>query len=208
LPDGGRTNQNTVILPTGALLVLGGVNKDANGRQFAYSPVLFENGNWSKLPANPEPSRRDYHSTAVLLPDGRIFIGGDDRDYDYEIFSPAYLDDPAARPQGLAWQAPVPFIDPDLDAYALQYGEGYTLDCNALPLGHTLTKAILTAPCSTTHHSDMHQRYVELNASVVNGTRVQFKLPASDKYAPRGLYMLWLVTNSGYVSNAIWVVLR
>jgi len=31
---------------------------------------------------------------------------------------------------------------------------------------------------------------------------------ATEVEAPRGIYMLWLVTNAGAVSNAKWVVLR
>ena len=52
---------------------------------------------WTTLASNQVP--RYYHSTAVLLPDGRVLIGGgwggaggtDDRQHNYEIFSPPYL---------------------------------------------------------------------------------------------------------------------
>ena len=72
-------------------------------------------------------------------------------------------------------------------------------------------KAVLISPGSMTHASDMHQRYVELSPTVtVTGTtnQVQFVLAANEDLAPRGLYMLWLVTNSEAVSDATWVVLR
>jgi hypothetical protein len=65
------------------------------------------------------------------------------------------------------------------------------------------------SPGSATHSFDMHQRYVELTTTV-SGTvtnQVQFTVPAED-FAPRGLYMLWLVTNTGAISDVIWVVLR
>jgi hypothetical protein len=54
----------------------------------------------------------------------------------------------------------------------------------------------------------MHQRYVELETVVQDGTKAGFYLPATEMEAPRGIYMLWLVTNAGAVSNAKWVVLR
>src|SRR6185295_1095314 len=72
-------------------------------------------------------------------------------------------------------------------------------------------EAVLISPGSMTHASDMHQRYVELSTTVtVTGTtnQVQFVLAANEDLAPRGLYMLWLVTNSEAVSDATWVVLR
>ncbi len=171
LHDGGRTNLNTVILPTGALLVLGGAYQDAAGKQSAYSPLLFENGDWKVLQPNPTPSRRNYHSTAVLLPDGRV-------------------------------------LDLQFDAYVLQYGANYAINCNPLPLGHAVAKVVLMAPCSTTHHSDMHQRYVELRTVVQGGNQIVFSGPGSDREAPRGLYMLWLVTNAGFVSQAVWVMFQ
>lgn len=106
------------------------------------------------------------------------------------------------------WQAPVPTLNVDLDAPELHYGDRLEILCDPLPLGHAITKAVLTAPCSVTHHSDMHQRYVELEAVVQGGNHVWFYLPADEREAPRGLYMLWLVTNTGTPSEAIWVVLR
>ena len=53
---------------------------------------------WTTLASNQVP--RYYHSTAVLLPDGRVVIGGgwgyggltpDGKQHSYEIFSPPYL---------------------------------------------------------------------------------------------------------------------
>lgn len=81
------------------------------------------------------------------------------------------------------------------------------IQCDPLPLGHAVAKVVLTAPCSTTHHSDMHQRYVELTTLVQSGNAVEFHTPITDVEAPAGLYMLWLVTTAGSVSEAMWVVL-
>jgi len=209
-PDGGRLFANTVILPTGGLLILGGQWQDGSGaKQPLYHPMLFECGQWEKMTANPVVSRRNYHSTAVLLPDGRVFLGGgNDRDWDYEIFSPPYLNEPVVRPVNLRWQVPVPLDHPDLLAPEVHYEERLEIRCDPLPLGHAVAKVVLMAPCSVTHHSDMHQRYVELETVVQNGNRVSFYLPADEREAPRGLYMLWLVTNTGTPSVAEWVVLR
>jgi hypothetical protein len=145
----------------------------------------------------------------LLLPDGRVFLGGgDDRDYDYEIFSPAYLNAPSVRPVNPVWSGNPPALNADMGAPELHYGQQYSLSCDPLPLGHAIEHAALTAPCSVTHHSDMSQRYVELRAQVMTGNKVTFTIPADERLAPRGIYMLWLVTNTGTPSEAIWVVLR
>lgn len=95
-----------------------------------------------------------------------------------------------------------------MGAPVLHYEQRYEMLCDPLPLGHAITKAVLTAPCSVTHHSDMHQRYVEMETAVQNGNRVAFYLPTDERQAPRGIYLLWFVTNTGTPSVAEWVVLR
>jgi hypothetical protein len=210
LPDGGRAFANLVILPTGDLLTVGGRWQDgAGGYAKLMAPMLFSGGQWSKMPPNPVSSERTYHSTAVLLPDGRVFLGGgESRAWDYEIFSPPYLNSPVVRPVNLTWQVSVPAFDPLMGADELHYGTVYEIHCDRLPAGHAVAKAVLTAPCSVTHHSDMHQRYVELDAGVRRGNEVKLTLPADERAAPRGIYMLWLITNTGTPSEAKWVVLR
>ncbi len=106
------------------MLVLGGEHCNglfATSRAFVYKPQIFENGAWHTYPENPVPSPRDYHSCAVLLPDGRVFVGGgNNRLYDYEIFSPPYLNNPQFRPTNVTWQAPAPQVDIQLGAYELE----------------------------------------------------------------------------------------
>lgn len=210
----GRFLTNAIILPTGGILVIGGTHRAANspsGLQnmtHIMEPQLYENGTWTTLSANDTPlpaSPRDYHSAAILLPDGRVFVGGgESRIYDYEIYSPPYLSLP--QPQNLTFN-PQPLVDPDMGAFELNYGQGYTVQCP--PFGEDeFAKAVLMAPASNTHHSDMHARYVETSALVTTQTYITFKVPGSDNVAPRGIYMLFLVTVSGAVSEALWVVLR
>jgi hypothetical protein len=212
--DGGRVLANAVILPTGAVVVIGGVHYFGPGLGTGgvptpvMSPVVFEGGKWTVVPPNPVSSVRDYHSTAVLLDDGRIFMGGGEgRGFDYEILSPPYMS--MVRPSNLVWQgSPPPVIDPFMGARVLSYAQRFSIHCDRLPVGVAVDKVVLTSPCSITHHSDMHQRYFEMKTSVNNGNEVEFDTPDNDKMAPRGLYMLWLVTNSGAPSRADWVVLR
>jgi Galactose oxidase-like, Early set domain len=74
------------------------------------------------------------------------------------------------------------------------------------------------APASLTHHSDMHARYVELEPGISPEppppNTVYVKAPASSKFAPKGYYMLFLVTNpqggfpKGTPSVATWVQLK
>src|SRR5712691_11313909 len=94
-----RAYHNTVILPTGdALAVGGGTQADGYNTAFAvydaelWSPV---SETWSTLARMQVP--RLYHSTALLLPDGRVLSAGSGNDGPAvdqtrgQMFSPPYL---------------------------------------------------------------------------------------------------------------------
>jgi hypothetical protein len=212
MKDGGRYLMNTVLLPTGGVLVLGGVHRDVTGSTFVLKPQMFENGTWDTYDKNTMlgDSPRDYHSTAVLLPDGRVFVGGgNQRIYDYEIWSPPYLDKPEDRPQNVDWVAPAPLFDSLFDAHVLERDAAYELACDRLAFGHRIEKVVLMAPCSVTHHSDMHQRYVEMTTErLLSANHILMRVPASEGEVPNGIYMLFVVTSAPSVSQARWVVIR
>jgi hypothetical protein len=63
------------------------------------------------------------------------------------------------------------------------------------------------APGSTTHHSDMAQRYISLPILQKKPTSIRFRGPIDARLAPRGIYMLFLVTSSRAVSDATFVFL-
>ena len=92
-----RRNANSVLTPDGAIVTIGG-NLESSYLQpqkeaLRYDPAADA---WTALAEQVEP--RGYHSTALLLPDGRIVSAGDDGpggggggDDQIEIFSPPYL---------------------------------------------------------------------------------------------------------------------
>ena len=87
-----RQLANAVVLPDGKVFVVGG------GAQPSYSgPVLTPSSStqtraWTRM--QPHQASRMYHSTALLLPDGRVFCAGQDNGplaNFAEIWSPPYL---------------------------------------------------------------------------------------------------------------------
>jgi len=206
-----RSRCNAVLLPDATVLVVGG-NGGLNclpppGQSFCpeLRPELYHGGNWHLM--SPQGSPRFYHSTAVLLPNGKVLSGGGDtRTHDYEVFTPHYLDQATnpVPPQWLTWPTG-----------AMDYGLEYQVDYEELPIGVDVEKVVLVAPCSTTHHSDMHQRYVELDIVRRGGGPgtffppwIVFLTPANPTYAPRGYYMIFLITNAKIPSVAQWVKLE
>uniref|UniRef100_UPI0023ED98A5 galactose oxidase-like domain-containing protein n=1 Tax=Eudoraea chungangensis TaxID=1481905 RepID=UPI0023ED98A5 len=99
-----RTMHNSTVLPNGEILVTGGLDHaevftDDGSRLTAeiYSP---SSNSWRQVAGMQIP--RTYHSVAILMVDGRVFVGGgglcDDSNpdecvnhFDAEVYSPPYL---------------------------------------------------------------------------------------------------------------------
>jgi len=211
-----RTNLDATLLPDGTVLITGGRQWESEETKTTFPVNVAESFDGQTWTARPTASvRRGYHSTALLLPDGRVWTGGgEQREKDYEVFRPPYL-----TVTGLT--RPVIVNAPSHpNELLMQYGSTYGLQYQQLPLGVTIEKVVLMAPGAITHHSDMHQRYVELDPDpeVVPPEPPpyirQFKAPANSNRAPKGYYMLFFVTNPQgpngirVPSNAAWVRLQ
>lgn len=88
-----RFNQNIVILPDGNIFVNGGNasgNADDANSFNVYTPELFEyeKNKWTKL--KKTNWKRNYHSTSLLMKDGRILVSGGDV-WNSQIFYPPYM---------------------------------------------------------------------------------------------------------------------
>jgi hypothetical protein len=191
-----RSNQNTVLLPDGSMVqVGGGVGADLYGtvpqhhNVELWDPVTKQ---WRLGAAQQED--RAYHSTAVLLPDGRVVSAGDDGNPGgtnpldtAEVYSPPYL-----------FKGPRPTISFAPETVELSD----TFDVEAPD--RDIARAALIAPGATTHANDMHQRYVPL-AVEEEADGVQLTAPPNANAAPPGYYMLFLVDETGVPSVAKFV---
>jgi len=187
-----RWNLNATLLPTGEVLVTGGTS-DPDRTNLAGAVNVAElwnpgTGQWSQL-ATAAPLLRGYHSTSLLLPDGRVVhTGGGDggvpNNFNYEIYSPPYLFK-GARP---ALSGGTPDV----------VGYGQTIDLTT-PDASTIAKATFIRLGSVTHAFDQAQRLVPLSFSPSAGG-VTVTLPASRTTAPPGPYQLFLVNTDGVPS--------
>jgi hypothetical protein len=189
---------NATVLPDGTVLVTGGSSGTAVNDETrpVYAAELWnpDTGTWTVLASNAVV--RVKHSTALLLPDGRVVLAGggevvgatDHRDA--EFFSPPYLFNqdgtPAARPQ--ISSAPG----------TTYYGQSFTV---STPDAASIAKVAWVRLGSVTHAFDQNQRYVPL-AFTRTGTGVVVTPPASRNVAPPGHYMLFLLNADGVPSVA------
>lgn len=207
-----RVYHNAVTLPDASIVVFGG--RTAHDGGFIAQVERYAGG-MSWIQDAVHLVVRDYHSTALLLPDGSVLVaGGDSRCWDYTIYKPPYLQ-PSDYPKPVFTAATPPKIEPAL--YNTSYNVGFSLSG-----GSTVAKVVLMRPGSTTHHSDFDQRYVQLETEVImsippqTGTYARFTTPiappgpsnpADSNAAPPGWYMLFLVSNHGIPSVAGWIKL-
>ena len=146
------------------------------------------------------PNRRTYHSTAVLLPDGRTSIQGTDQatynegapSYEHraEAFTPPWLLDGTPRP--VITDAPA----------VINYNRYFKVTYQG-----QFTRISLMAPGSGTHGVEFSQRLVFLRViSNVNGV-LTLLAPTDPTIALQGYHMLFIVNNDT-PSIARWVRLE
>lgn len=139
---------------------------------------------------------RNYHSTAVLQPDGTVLIAGggheestgDPGQYNAQVYSPSYLFN-GARPTITA----VPG--------SAQYGSAMTV---TTPDASSIAAVNLVSFGADTHQSDMDQHFVPLSFTAGSGS-LSVRAPAGGALAPPGDYMLFIVNKAGVPSVAATV---
>jgi len=182
-----RMNHNLVLLADGTVLAVGGGQGGGRFNAPVLTPELYNpaTGTWTLMA--DQSINRTYHSTAGLLPDGRVLSAGADTklagQQSYEIYSPPYLFN-GARP--VITSAPT----------NLTYGQAFNI---VTPDAASITRVAMIKATAATHANNMDQRYVDLAFTIGNG-QVQTKSPASGKMAPPGYYLLVILNSSGVPS--------
>ncbi|GAA4704290.1 Type 1 glutamine amidotransferase (GATase1) [Promicromonospora umidemergens] len=183
----------STVLPDGNVIVTGG-SRDNNGNGGYVTTAEIWNpdtGEWTEVEV-PYEHARLYHSTALLLPDGRLMVGGGGtpgpRNYtDVEFYSPAYLfdgDEPAVRPE--------------VTGVPKEVGYDGTFDVQA---DGPVSRVTLVRNGSVTHGFNNDQNFQDLAFSQTDGA-LTVETPVDGTYAPPGAYMLFVFDEDGTPSVA------
>jgi chitodextrinase len=202
----GRRQHNLTVLADGTVLATGGNSSGASLVDLSagvYNAELWNpaTGAWRTLAAMQVT--RQYHSTALLLPDGRVLSAGggicgtcDQVKYlakNAEIFSPPYLFDSSGNPATRPTITSAPG--------SVTYGQPFQVDT---PDAASIRKLALVRLGAVTHSVNMEQRYVPLSYTA-GSSALSATAPANKNIAPPGYYMLFGIDSNGVPSIAKFV---
>lgn len=201
-----------VLLPDDSVMAFNGGNRDGVVLPGLDVPVRlserFDPNTETWQPMATSHRKRTYHNTALLLPDGRVLIGGhapintaylfslnlesvglapnDGRDPSFEVYSPPYVF--KNRPKILSAPKDV------------NHGETIPVKVDDASAIH---QVLLVRRTATTHIVDGDQRTVVLPFRVTAANQLSVDLPANSAVAPAGYYMLFVNRVASDGSNMI-----
>jgi hypothetical protein len=199
-----RWQSTGILLPDGEVLAVGGALYDNVMTYGTPDPAvmtaeLYDPAANAWTDMAPMTIPREYHGTALLLPDARVLVGGhvpnpvpwkamrdnvglanQSPETKFEIFDPPYLH----------WGVP----QPDLSSApsTLGYDQPFTVTSSDAGL---VQDAILVRHMAETHSSDPGQRAVVLPLVSRNGDSLAFRSPPDAVLATPGPWMLFLREN-------------
>ncbi|KAJ1552997.1 hypothetical protein HK405_009285 [Cladochytrium tenue] len=227
----GRVMGDLVNLPDGSVLLLNGAGAGMagwdKGREPTFQALLYQRygeagQRWQALDTSTIP--RLYHSSAMLLPDGRVMVAGSApndptsfteqsatppafaTEHRVEYFLPPYLTSGAPRPS-IDQLSPTAWPAYNATAAAVVSNLDVAGTC---PLGPAAVDFALLHTGFRTHSTGHGQRMIWLLKSVVTtgsgNSSASFGLlsPPSPEVAPPGWYLLFAVCG-GIPSEGKWV---
>ncbi|MFK8908782.1 discoidin domain-containing protein, partial [Streptomyces sp. YS-3] len=194
-----RAFSNSVVLPDGKVAVFGGQETPVpfSDATSVMTPEIWDPATGRFTPLATMAVPRTYHSTANLLPDGRIFSGGGGLCGDCAtnhlngaIFTPPYL----LKPDGTERTRPVITTTPPAHV-AL----GATLPVST---GSAVSAFALVRSGAATHSTDNDQRRVPLTFRQTGEGSYQLAIPSDPGVVLPGTYLLFALNADGVPSVA------
>ncbi len=188
-----RVYHTLTMLANGEVLAVGG---EATSDQEIVTSGVLPTEIWNPATekwtaAAPIAAARNYHSTAMLMANGKVLIAGgghpnglgDPGEFSAQTYSPPYLFDGT---QPTITSAPA----------ASTYNTSITV---TTPEAASIGSVNLVSLGTDTHQSDMAQHFVPLSFTANSGS-LTVQTPANSALAPYGNYMLFIVNKKGVPS--------
>ncbi|MGQ0779081.1 MAG: galactose oxidase-like domain-containing protein [Pseudonocardiales bacterium] len=188
-----RENADAVILPTGEILIEGGLKNGSDDSTGVRAPESYDpaSGTWRVLPASPVV--RGYHSVALLMPDGAVWVAGSNfnggpgignRELRIEIFEPWYF---CGRRPTITDVAPKACHGDDVEIRT--------------PDAADIQKVVIVRCGTVTHNFNSDQRHITLEFEHEKGNVLLARIPAEPNVAIVGYYLLFVIDSTGRPST-------
>lgn len=195
---------NSVIMPDDTVFTTGGSSGyRGKGASDILKAQFYDPATNAFTPAADPTVGRNYHTEALLLPDGRVAVFGshplfsdkaDSRpgrfEQRVEVYSPPYLFHgarPRLKPGGTT---------------DVERGAEVTLGS---PDAARITRVRLMRPGSATHVTDFDQRSIALSLVRHTSGSLTVRLPDDPSLVPPGWYTAVATDSSGTPSKAVWL---
>jgi galactose oxidase len=200
---------NSVVLPNGQVVVVGGQTYDEpfTDTDAVLVPEIWDPSTQVFATMAPMVTPRTYHSTALLLPDGRVWVSGGGlcgnncgangaNHLNYEILTPPYLltagGGNATRP-----------VISSVSKTTLKLGAKATIVTQSPVKSFALMRL-----SSVTHTVNNDQRRIPLAATTSDGAHYKVKLSNDPGVLLAGYYMLFALDPRGVPSEAVTVLIE
>jgi galactose oxidase len=194
-----RSFQNSVALPDGKVLVVGGENFAVpfSDNTAVLNPELWDPVSEQFTTMAAETAPRTYHSVALLMPDGRVFSAGGGlcgsscttNHFDGQVYSPPYLFDDDGRPASR----------PVITAAPASAANGQKI---TVTTDRAVTAFAIVRMGTATHSVDTDQRRLSLIPAPADGGGYELTVPADSGVAVPGSWMLFALDAKGVPSIA------
>ncbi len=195
-----RFNANATILPNGKIFINGGsAYKDL---EFSiYEGEIYDPFNETSELMDKGYFRRNYHATALLLPNGTILVSGGDV-WNSEIFYPPYLfTKDWENKTVLADRPKIENINSKIERGSIKI----TLnEDNPLDIG----KFTIISTGSTTHAQGSEPKFRSLNFSKLKKNEFLVEIPKNKNELQDGTYMIFALNEQGTPSEGKIIYLR
>jgi hypothetical protein len=184
-----RMHLNATLLPDGTVLANGGARVEEHRVSASLDAEIFDprRRRWIRAARSRVP--RLYHSTALLVPDGRVITAGSNPrpkadELRIEVYSPPYL-----------FRGPRPELT--LGRNRVRFGGTMRA---TVPGAAELREINMLRAGATTHAFNCEQRLLKLDFEVTPPDRVTLTFPRRRNLAPPGWYMVFAISADGVPS--------
>jgi hypothetical protein len=185
-----RSNSNTTILPDGNIFINGG--HSYNDLEFSVLiPEIYNHNTQTSKEMEKSYFRRNYHSSSLLLPDGRILTAGGDV-WNAEIFYPPYLFTKDINNKTILAERPE-IIDIDKN---LKRGTSKKIKVKG-----DISKVTLISTGSVTHGQGSESKFRNIDFTRVSDDEIEIAIDKNKNNLQNGNYLLFVINGNGTPSE-------